>query len=262
MQSKGVGSPSKRQMLRSVRSPWQCRTLPASRRRSSSARIAQRRRVQLRGESGALRRRRRPRFGERAFVAEIEQRRHDGAAAAAPVDLGGLVEGGDARREPLDDRGGQRAGDGEAIEQRVLVEAAHLDDRIDQFALAVEDEPAIDGAGDPPRGDIERGRDASIERHFPLAHREPRLRRVEIEIGKDDIALELIGALRGQHDDRNMGDDRRARGCSASHEKADRLVLRAEAHSRCSLLSRSPTRSYPMRGGRGKATEDHGGAVG
>ena len=61
------------------------------------------------------------------------------------------MKGGDFSRELFDDLRRQRAPRGEGLEQRAIVEAAHFDYGVDEFARAIERESAIRLAGDAPR---------------------------------------------------------------------------------------------------------------
>ncbi len=140
------------------------------------------------------------------------------------------MKDGDFSRELFDDLRRQRAPRGEGFEQRAIVEAAHFDNGVDEFARAIERESAIRLAGDAPRAKIERRRGAPVERDLALAHGEPLSRRREIEIGKGDRALQFEGARSAEHDARNMRRNNLAAAVERG-EKAQRLFLRVGVHA-------------------------------
>ena len=118
-----------------------------------AVRLQQRAQPRVMGLYIAARRRRKV---AQALLVEQHDAAHRLAPAAFPDHFRLVVKGGDFSREPFDDLRRQRAPRGEGFEQRAIVETAHFDNGVDEFARAIERESAIRLAGDAPRAKIER----------------------------------------------------------------------------------------------------------
>ncbi len=131
---------------------------------------------------------------------------HAGGAAEVARDLGRIVEGGDPVGEVAHQRRRQPAVLGHAIEQRRLVEAAHHQHPVDRRRRA-EGEPARRVAAERANLEIEFGRGATVERELGAAGRLAQRNGRVVEVGEADRALQLVGVIPGEEDERGMGLD-------------------------------------------------------
>ena len=165
-----------------------------------------------------------------------------------------FMQAGDRSGELGEQRRRQSAANRHAVEQTVLVEAHHLDHRIDQRTVAVEGEAAVARPRDAPDAKIEVGRGAPVERHLALAQGQAQFGRREIDIVELDRALELVGTRAGQNHHRDVGldDIDRTRAQSMGQrigEKCDGLGLEVDLHSVIpSDAGRNPPRRPSVRG--------------
>jgi hypothetical protein len=177
-------------MLRKCRSPWHWRTRPAARRASSKTAED---RIE---DAGAL-------FGEPRRVA-VHDAQHAGPPATVRPRLRLTVQGGDREGERGHQVEIEPPPGGEAIEQRLLVEACHLHDPVHRRAHASERQRAIPLARDRHDAAIECRRRAPVDAHLGLAHRLTPLRRRKIQVVVAHGALELPRARPGQEDHRGV----------------------------------------------------------
>ncbi len=112
----------------------------------------------------------------------------------------------DRERELVDDRVRYAAAPGDAIERRVLVEAAHMRDPFDRFARAAEAQGRT-LADDRQRVEIDPRRILPVDLDFGLAGLAALFERREIHERKLDRALDLIDVGAGEEDDRARGVD-------------------------------------------------------
>ena len=170
-------------------------------------------------------------FGRRkSALVDAEHSHHAGAAVGRPVDFRARVELRDAARQSRQHRPGERALDGEAVEQPVLVEADHLHDRVDERPIAVQGKASIRLPRKLVDGPVEVRRRAAVESQLPLAGGEPPFGRRKIDVAQPDGALELDGTRAGSDHQRDMRLDglRRVRQGAervARHQEGDRLIL-------------------------------------
>ena len=155
----------------------------------------------------------------------------DGGASAMPgSERGGGMEGDDRIGQVAHELGRELARVGEPIEQVALGEAPHLDHPVDDGALAVEGQTAVAAPGDRVESQIEIGRGPQVELELLAAERgAPSDRRI-VEIGEADHALQLVGAIPSQEEDRNVSlgplDGGAGRAVArAIGEERDRLTL-------------------------------------
>ena len=143
------------------------------------------------------------------------------------------MHAGDLDRQALHQWRRQGAARGQPVEKGVLVEAPHLDHRIDERACAVEVQP-VALPRDAEHAEIVLRRGAAIQRDLALAEGETLLGRREIGIGKAYGALQLPGAFRADEDVRDMGLDllHAAPLAHGSREKGADLALIAYLHRR------------------------------
>ena len=96
---------------------------------------------------------------------------------------------------------------GQAIEQRVLVEARHLDHPLHRLARAAQRERSVTLAGNGDHSVVERRRRAPVDAHLRLAQLPAAIRVAEVQVVVADGALELPGAVAGEEHDRRVGLD-------------------------------------------------------
>ena len=151
---------------------------------------------------------------------------------AAPIGapLGRVVELGDVVGEPVHQSGVELAGLRQRVKQQRLIEAPHRHDPVDLRSLIAEAHQARRIAAEPADFEIEHGRGAPVQRQLGRAGLTAAPGGGKIEIGQLDRALQLVGPLAGQKNQRHMGFDnfdpldRRPVGICAA-EKGNRLAL-------------------------------------
>ena len=122
--------------------------------------------------------------------------------------VGGVtVKRCDRRRERPHEREVELTARGQAIEERGLIEAGHLDHPFHRLARAAQPQRSVALAGDSDHAVVQRRRTAAVDAHLRLAQRLAAERAGEIEIVVTDGALELESALAGQEHDRRVGFD-------------------------------------------------------
>jgi len=124
---------------------------------------------------------------------------------------------------------------GERVEQVVLFEAPHDDDPVDRLAVAVERQGAVRRPRDGRDFEIDIGRGAAVERQLLFAGKFARFGIGEIDIGQFNRAFELVDAIPGEKNARDMGLDdldlgRDAVGVGPA-QKRDRALLCLFAHA-------------------------------
>ena len=93
------------------------------------------------------------------------------------------------------------------VEKVVLREAAHLHDRVDEGAGAVEGQPPVGLSGDPADPEVECGRRATVQDKFGLAEGQPATGGREIKVGEANGSLELERTVAGHEDGRDVRRD-------------------------------------------------------
>jgi cytochrome c len=119
------------------------------------------------------------------------------------------------------------------VEESVLFEPSHLDDRIDQWARPSEDQVAVMLARDGPHAKVQMGGCAPVKLDFSLARGEPLFQSREVEVGVSHSALQFEGAITGQKDQGGMRRDEldlRALRGEKRLEKGDHVALVANQH--------------------------------
>ena len=91
--------------------------------------------------------------------------------------------------------------------QRIVVEACHLQDVVDDLARAFERERTVRGASDRVYRDVETGSEASIEPEFGVESCSTPLRRAEVEVAQPNRPFELPRTITVEHDHRAVRDD-------------------------------------------------------
>ena len=208
MQSKRVGTPSSRQILRRCRSPWQSRTLPClAALLDESTDPGQR--LPAGRDQGSHRRRVEDRRHGRVQIGliAVDDPGESALTAEIPVDLGASVKVCDPIGELAHQRRGEGALLGQAIEEAGLIEAPHDHDRIDESTLPIEAEAAAGPAPDGAGLEIEGGRGAPVQRQLGGASGRALLHRGEIEIAVAYGPLQLVGEATDKKDDGDMGLD-------------------------------------------------------
>ncbi len=147
--------------------------------------------------------------GERSEVQGIavDHLAHAGMAALVRSAPGLLVEPGDLGGERIDRCDRQLAALCDPVEQRRLVEAAHLEQPLDRPAAAFERVAAVLGPVHADKAAIEHGRGPAIELELGLEGAAPLGRTGKIEKAVADRALHLVGALADQEDHRRVRRD-------------------------------------------------------
>ena len=171
------------------------------------------------------------------------------ATAGLAVHLGELVEIGDRIGQHVDFGRRQLASPGLGIPKRLLVESLHHDQPVDRFAVAAETERAVAAANHRLDPFVKKRRRPSIDGHLIVAEPAPALGVGIIQIGKANRAFQLVGAIAGEKDDRDMRVDAPDRFADAiafrPGQEFDDLRLGVSDH-RPALLARSrPAPSHP-----------------
>jgi len=135
----------------------------------------------------------------------------------APHRLGLAMQPRDRPRQELDIAERQLTLARQPVEQGPLVEADHLDHRIDQRPAAIQCQPAILLPRDPVHRPVERRRRTPVEAQLVEAGLQPLLGRGEIEIGQAQpmFQLDRAGA------DQQHGGDMRDRGLDGDAAAAE-----------------------------------------
>ena len=87
---------------------------------------------------------------------------------------------------------------GEFVKQFAALEAAHLDNGINEFTRAVESEATIRLPGDSADGEIDLRCRTPIQGQFGLAKVQPSLRRGEVKERETDGAFQFESTIIGQ----------------------------------------------------------------
>ena len=153
-----------------------------------------------------------------------------GGGVAIRALFGTLVELCDMVRKRIDQRPVQLAVLSERIEQQRLIKTTHHDDPIERRPLI--DKPDLSGhiAPNPAQVQVERGGRAAVQRQLSRTSGMPLLGGRKIEIREFNRALQLVGAIAGEKDNRNVSldavDPIDARPvCERPSEKSDHRVL-------------------------------------
>ena len=93
------------------------------------------------------------------------------------------------------------------VEESVLSEPSHLDDRINQWSRPSEDQAAVNLARDSPHAKVQMGRGAPVELDFSLARGEPFFRGRKVEVRVLHGAFQFERAITGQEDQGGMRRD-------------------------------------------------------
>ena len=198
--------------MRKCRSPWQRRTKPRAAALEQQIPMALQRVARARDQR--LRPIPREELGTLAksllVLLQVAAERSGRGRAVAQGRAG--VRGEDGAHHLRQQRRRQLASIGHVVERLPLVEAAHVHDPLDRLAGAAELQ-ALLAAGDRHGPEINRGGVGSIDRDLRLAGRLAPGERGEVHEGEAHGALDLVGVLAGQEDDRAMrvdADRRRA----------------------------------------------------
>jgi hypothetical protein len=113
----------------------------------------------------------------------------------------------DRGRQTLRHAERQRVPSGQPIEQRVLIEARHVDAPVDRIAAAIQRESAARLLCDRHHATINGGRRSTIQAHFGLARGTALRRRREVQVVESNGALQLQRAVAGEEDNGAMGID-------------------------------------------------------
>ena len=126
-----------------------------------------------------------------------------------------------------------------AVEQIGIREAVHLDRPLDRLARPAERDGAIIRPGDGENAAIERRRGASIARDLRLAGGVAAIERAEIHVGIANRALDLVGTLFSEKNDRAMCVDARGRAWA----EAARLAHEVERRTLIGIVERRHARA-------------------
>ena len=164
-----------------------------------------------------LRQRRRQRLGDRLiqpvtlFAQLANVGRHRPAIVVRPGKAAdrrqSIVIAGNARAQRRHHLGRERAAVGHAVEQPLLVEAAHDDQPVDGIVGVLTDLAKAELAVAAAHGcgaEIDLRRQLVIDLDLGRAHRAAPFGRREIHVGELHGALELVAALRGEEYDRTV----------------------------------------------------------
>ena len=200
MASNGTGWPSISTMLRRCRSPWQRRTAPAPARRATSSICASSASGSAVANASVI-----DWIEPLALLAHLANvGRHRAAIVVRPGKAAdrrqSVVIGGNARAQRRHHLGRERAAVGHAVEQAVLVEAAHDDQPVDGIVGVLTDLAKAELAVAAAHGcgaEIDLRRQLVVDLDLGRAHRAAPFGRREIHVGELHGALQLVAALAG-----------------------------------------------------------------
>ncbi|HTW50892.1 MAG TPA: hypothetical protein VME45_03250 [Stellaceae bacterium] len=96
---------------------------------------------------------------------------------------------------------------GQRIEQQGLIETPHHDDPVERLAFGRKADSAYRTPGEPGDCEIKARCGPPVQQQFGLASPPPQLHRRKIEIREPDRALQLVGMIAGEKDERDVGFD-------------------------------------------------------
>lgn len=187
---------------------------------------------------------------------DTQHGRHVGGAGSLMNDLGALVKAGDHVCCPRHQFGIELASNGHAIEQHLLVEPDHFDDRIDKLLALIINKAAIAAAHDPSYADVQARCSGAVQRHLLFTSGKPQFRRREIHIGQLHRSLHLVSAFAGKEDAGDVGLDdldliRATRVGRAQKGDDLRLILGNHKMPFCPAGTISSIRNSPSANSRG-----------
>jgi hypothetical protein len=124
------------------------------------------------------------------------------------------VEAGDLFREIEHQRARKVPARGHPVEQRLLIEALHHHDPIEDGAGSAQRQPPVGRAQDRADLLVELGRCPPIERQLGTAGLLAQRRRRIVQVGEPHGPLQLVGLIASEEDDGSVGVDARDRGAA------------------------------------------------
>lgn len=186
-------------------------------------------------------------FRPEVLDGDLDSAPEPGSAACLGAALGLAVQRGDAVGQAGDQRRGQRAAVGDAVQLRLGIEAPHDDHPIDRLPIAAKCEPAAIGAYHGLDAEIQVWGEAPVDGEFRFAGGAAAVGGRVVEVAVADRALQLERAIAGEEHQRDVRlgliDPVGAKGRRVG-QQADHLVLAGHVlPPRCNRCSRSAVAS-------------------
>lgn len=167
------------------------------------------------------------------LVVDVENGGDPSGATMGEADHGALVQFRDLTGQLRHELACQGAIPRHGVEESVLLEPSHLDDRIDQWARPSEDQAAVMFARDGPHAKVQIRCGAPVKLDLSLARGEPLFRGRKVEVGIVHGTFQFERAITGQEDQGGMRRDEldlRALRGEKRLEEGDHVALVANQH--------------------------------